>query len=63
MATITRHPGGLSVAQLCTAVAEIRARVQFGAATIAADDPAIDKTQAVCQAMFTALDVILAPRA
>ena len=56
-------PGGLLVAQVCTAVAEIRARLPFGAATIASYDPAIDKTQAVCQAMFTALDVILAPRA
>jgi arginase len=53
-------PGGLSTTQLCPAIAEIRSRVQLGAASIASYDPAADKTQGVCHALFEALDVILA---
>jgi arginase len=54
-------PGGLSVANLCGAIAVIRARVPLGAATIASYDPAADQTQAVCRAAFAALDAVLAP--
>jgi len=53
-------PGGLSAAQLCSAIAEIKARVPIGTASIASYDPAFDKTQAVCQALFAALDAVLA---
>jgi arginase len=54
-------PGGLSEAQLCTAIAEIRGRVLIGAATIASYDPAWDRTQSVCRAVLNSLDVLLAP--
>jgi arginase len=54
-------PGGLSEAQLCTAIAQIRGRVLIGAATIASYDPAWDRTQSVCRAVLNSLDVLLAP--
>jgi arginase family enzyme len=54
-------PGGLSVAQLTTAISAIRARMPLGAATIASYAPEYDQDQAVCRATFAALDAILAP--
>ncbi len=56
-------PGGLSEAQLRSAIAEIRGHVPLGAATIASYDPACDQTQAVCRALFAAVDALLAPGA
>lgn len=53
-------PGGLSVGQLTTAIAAIRARIPLGAATIASYAPEYDHDQAVCRAAFAALDAILA---
>ena len=56
-------PGGLSEAQLRSAIAEIRGRVPLGAASIASYDPEADQTQAVCRALFAAVDALLAPGA
>jgi arginase len=53
-------PGGLSVAQLTSAIIAIHARVPLGAATIASYAPEYDQDQAVCRAAFAALDAILA---
>jgi arginase len=56
-------PGGISEAQLQSAIAEIRGRVPLGAATIASYDPQADQTQAVCRAVFAAVDALLTPGA
>jgi len=53
-------PGGLSVEQLTSAIAAIRARVPLGAATLASYAPEYDSQQGVCRAAFAALDTILA---
>ena len=52
-------PGGLTEAQLRSSIAEIRSHVTLGAATIASYDPAADQTQAVCRALFAAVDELL----
>ena len=52
-------PGGLSVAELTAAITAIRARVPLGAVTIASYGPEYDQDQAVCRAVYTALDAIL----
>ena len=54
-------PGGLSEAQLRSAIAQIRGQVSLGIATIASYDPEADRTQAVCRAVFAAVDALLAP--
>jgi arginase family enzyme len=54
-------PGGLSEAQLRSAIAQIRGQVSLGVATIASYDPEADRTQAVCRAVFAAVDALLAP--
>jgi len=56
-------PGGLSEAQLLSAMAEIRRHVPLGAATIASYDPEADQTQAVCRAVLAAVDALLDPGA
>lgn len=53
-------PGGLSVAQLTTAIAGIRAHVRLGAATLASYAPEYDTHHTVSRAAFAALDAILA---
>jgi arginase len=52
-------PAGLSVAQLTAAITAIRERVPLGAVTIASYAPEYDRDQAVCRALFAALDAIL----
>jgi arginase len=59
------HPvaGGLSVAQLTSAIGAIKARADLGAVTLASYAPEYDRDQAVCQAAFAALVAALATRA
>jgi arginase len=52
-------PGGLSLAQLTTAITAIQTQVPLGATTIASYAPEYDRDQGVRRAAFAALDAIL----
>jgi arginase len=52
-------PSGLSVEQLTTAIAAIRARITLGAAALASYAPEFDSGGDVCRAAFAAIDALL----